>query len=217
MKICIKCKEEKELIDFYKAKDNKDGLSFDCKICYKLRTKKYYEKNKEKFIKNKIIYYEKNKEEIRKKAAIYYENNKEELKKKSVVYYENNKEKVLKRTFLYSKNKRQTNPLFKLKCNTTRLILGCIKGSGYSKKSRTYEILGCSFEEFKTHLQSQFTKGMNWQNQGQWHMDHIYPTSLAKDEEELIKLNHYTNFQPLWAIDNIRKGNKIIEKQLTLI
>ena len=58
---------------------------------------------------------------------------------------------------------------------------------------------------------------MNWENAGKWHLDHIYPVSLAKDEEELLKLNHYTNFQPLWAVDNIKKGNKIIEKQLILI
>ena len=51
---------------------------------------------------------------------------------------------------------------------------------------------------------------MSWENAGQWHYDHIYPVSLAKDEEELIRLNHYTNFQPLWAEDNLRKGSKII-------
>jgi hypothetical protein len=85
-----------------------------------------------------------------------------------------------------------------------------IKGKGYTKKSKTNEILGCSFKEFKQHLELQFTEGMTWNNAGKWHLDHIYPVSLSKDENELIKLNHYTNFQPLWAEDNIRKGNKII-------
>jgi hypothetical protein len=98
-----------------------------------------------------------------------------------------------------------------------RLILSSIKRRGYSKNSRTHQILGCSFEDFKLHIEKQFTKNMNWENRGQWHFDHIYPVSLAKDEEELIKLNHYTNFQPLWAIDNLKKGNKIIEQQLILI
>ena len=87
----------------------------------------------------------------------------------------------------------------------------------YHKNSKTKEILGCSFEKFKVHLEKQFKDDMSWENQGKWHLDHIYPVSLAKDEEELIKLNHYTNFQPLWAFDNISKGNKIIEKQLILI
>jgi len=53
---------------------------------------------------------------------------------------------------------------------------------------------------------------MTWENQGLWHMDHIYPVSRATDEEHLIKLNHYTNFQPLWAEDNIKKSNKIIKQ-----
>jgi hypothetical protein len=89
------------------------------------------------------------------------------------------------------------------------LISGSFYRKGYTKKSRTYQILGCTFEEFKLHIEKQFTIGMNWENKGKWHLDHIYPISLAKDEEELIRLNHYTNFQPMWAIDNIKKSNKI--------
>ena len=97
------------------------------------------------------------------------------------------------------------------------MIWVSIKNKGYSKKSKTNKILGCDFETFKAHLERQFTKGMNWSNQGKWHLDHIYPISLAKDENHFIELNHYTNFQPLWAFDNFSKGNKIQEKQLFLI
>jgi hypothetical protein len=57
--------------------------------------------------------------------------------------------------------------------------------------------------------EKQFTEGMTWFNHGEWHIDHIYPVSLATDEHHLKKLNHYTNLQPLWAIDNIKKSNKI--------
>jgi hypothetical protein len=117
----------------------------------------------------------------------------------------------------YQKNKKQTNPLFKLRGNISNLIYISIKKQGYTKRSQTYKILGCTYEEFKIHLENQFTKGMSWENQGEWHLDHIYPVSLAKDEEELYKLNHYTNFQPLWAEDNFKKGNKIIEQQLKLL
>ena len=117
----------------------------------------------------------------------------------------------------YFKNKRNNDDLFKLTSNIRSLIYISIKKQGYTKKTKTHKILGCSFEEFKQHLEKQFTKGMNWENQGKWHLDHIYPTSLAKTQEEIIKLNHYTNFQPMWAKENISKGNKIIEKQLTLL
>ena len=117
-----------------------------------------------------------------------------------------NKEKAA----LQKKKKRQSDPMFKLTCNIRNLIYASIKSRGALKKSRSYEILGCSYDEFKTHLEQQFTDGMHWLNQGEWHLDHIYPVSLAKDESHLLELNHYTNFQPLWAIDNFRKGNKLI-------
>jgi hypothetical protein len=107
------------------------------------------------------------------------------------------------------KQRRQTDPLFKLTGNIRSLIKLSIKNQGYSKKSKTHEILGCDFETFKLHLEKQFTDGMNLCNHGKWHLDHIYPVSLARDEQHLIELNHYTNFQPLWAIDNLKKGNKI--------
>jgi 5-methylcytosine-specific restriction endonuclease McrA len=74
------------------------------------------------------------------------------------------------------------------------------------------EILGCTFEEFKVYLESKFDENMNWENQGSyWQMDHIIPISSAKSEEDVYRLNHYTNFQPLYWKDNLSKGNKILE------
>lgn len=141
--------------------------------------------------------------------------NKQEYNK---IYNLNNKDKIKEYNLLYFKNRRQIEPLFKLRTNTRNLILNSIKRQGYTKQSKTFEILGCSYKEFKQHLERQFTKGMTWQNQGEWHLDHIYPVSLAKDEAEIIKLNHYTNFQPLWAKDNLEKNNKIIPNtQIKLI
>lgn len=79
---------------------------------------------------------------------------------------------------------------------------------GYSKKSKTQEILGCSFEFFKEYIESMFVEGMTWYNHGEWHLDHKIPISWSETEEDLIKLNHYTNFQPLWSHDNLSKGNR---------
>lgn len=79
------------------------------------------------------------------------------------------------------------------------------------KRYKTEEILGCTLEELVSHLESQFTEGMTWENRGLkgWHIDHIIPISSAKTEEEVYKLSHYTNLQPLWAKDNLEKHNKI--------
>ena len=89
------------------------------------------------------------------------------------------------------------------------VVYSGIKRQGWKKEGKTQEILGCDFETFKHHIEKQFVEGISWDNQGKWHLDHIYPVSLARDEQHLIELNHYTNFQPLWAKDNSRKGNKL--------
>ena len=88
----------------------------------------------------------------------------------------------------YQKNRREIDSLYKLTSNIRTLISKSIRNNNYTKKSKTFEILGCECKEFKNHLERQFTKGMNWDNQGKWHLDHIYPISLAKNEAELIKL-----------------------------
>jgi hypothetical protein len=80
-------------------------------------------------------------------------------------------------------------------------------------KNKTYnDIIGCSPEFLKEYLENQFAEGMSWDNHGQysWHIDHIIPLSSAKTDEEIYKLCHYTNLQPLWAEDNLRKSNKIL-------
>ena len=78
----------------------------------------------------------------------------------------------------------------------------------FQKKTKTYCILGCSFEEFKTHIEHQFKDGMSWENYGKWEYDHITPVSWAITEDEIVKLNHYSNLQPLWREENIAKSNK---------
>jgi len=85
------------------------------------------------------------------------------------------------------------------------------KYSYWNKSKGTKDLLGCSFEIAFKHIERQFIKGMSWENRSEWHIDHIIPLASAKTEEELIKLCHYTNLQPLWAVDNLVKNDKIIE------
>jgi len=124
-----------------------------------------------------------------------------------------NKERHSYNCIKYIKERYKTDPLFRFNMSVRSLIASSIKRCGWNKNSKTHDILGCDFETFRIHIEKQFTKGMNWDNRSEWHLDHIYPVSLAKDEQHLIELNHYTNFQPLWAIDNISKNNKIVEHQ----
>ena len=108
-----------------------------------------------------------------------------------------------------NKNTKYSNdPLFKLKeILKTRLSKAITRGQ---KDGSAVKDLGCSVEELKIHLESKFQPGMTWENYGEWHIDHVVP--LAKfdllNREELLKACNYTNLQPLWAIDNIKKRDK---------
>jgi hypothetical protein len=119
----------------------------------------------------------------------------------------------------WRKKARETNPLFKLSENIRSMVCNSFKRScqgKYKKSSQTEIILGCPLNTFICHLQFQFKPNMTLENHGQgpgkWNMDHIIPISSAKTEEEIIKLNHYTNFQPLWWEENMAKGAKGIGK-----
>ena len=190
MKKCITCNIEKSINEFSKNKNKKDGLQYKCKNCNKEYHKKYYKENKE-YLLNKF--------------SNYRDNNKDKIKE----YILNNKEKINKTQREYFKNRKNNDSLFKLNCNIRCLIKNSFKRINCERKSNKSEnILGCSFDEFKIYLENKFTEGMSWENQGKWHLDHIKPLALAKTKEDVILLNHYTNFQPLWAADNLKKGSK---------
>jgi hypothetical protein len=123
------------------------------------------------------------------------------------------------KSFRHNRNKLQrkradVDPLFRLIRNTSRLINNSISRNGYKKESKTHEILGCSFVDFKKHLESQFAEGMTWDNQGEWHIDHRIPHSAGKTEEEVLKLNHHSNLQPMWWRPNIIKSDSYCPKEL---
>ena len=195
MKTCSKCKIDKELSEFIHRKCNNDGLDNRCNNCRSEYAKQYRLNNKEKI------------EATRVKGKL----KRTEWRKE---YEQKNKVKLNKYKNEYLKNKRKNDELFKLKHTLRNTLLNSFKKNRISKNLKAEELLGCSFEEFKDYIESKFTDGMTWENRGLygWHLDHIFPISLAKDEAHLIELNHYTNFQPLWAIDNLKKGNKIADK-----
>ncbi len=122
----------------------------------------------------------------------------------------------------YFRNRRKNDLLFKIQTNVSASLRNCLNEKFFSKKSRTYEILGCSFDEFKIYIESKFEPWMNWCNHGKytgnynetWQFDHITPISSAETEEELIKLHHYTNYQPLCSkVNQIDKKDRIDYKK----
>jgi len=198
MKKCSKCGVEKDFSEFSKRQSS-------CKCC----KKKYYEDNKERLREYNKQYYEANKEE----AKQYRENNKEHYKEYHKKYRKSNKEKKKEYNKKYSKERRKTDPLFKMSHNLRDRTYKAFKSKGYSKNTKTQEMLGVDWEVCKQHIEKQFTEGMNWDNQGEWQIDHIIPLASAKNKDELMKLCHYRNLQPLWAEDNLSKKDKIQGQQ----
>ncbi len=206
MKKCTKCNIEKDLSEFYNCDRCKDNLTHNCKQCMNSNKKEWRKNNFEKNSNYSIKYHLKNKHRIDRKL-------KNEQQKKYRIL---NKDKInLSNSIRY-----YNNPNVKLMCCLKSSIRNSFKNNGYTKKSKTYEILGCSFEEFKNYLESKFETWMTWDNRGLyngtfnygWDIDHIIPSSSANTEEELIKLNHYTNLQPLCS-----KVNRDIKKDKILV
>ena len=197
-----------------------------CKNCDCIRSKKYREANREKVAQKKKGYYEKHKEEINQKCREYYEENKEELRQKGKEYRENNlekikeyqteyreenKEEINKKKMDYKRKRLAEDPLFKLIDGLRSRILLAIKSQAGEKAAKSMELLGCSVQHVRDHLESQFTEGMTWENRGEWHIDHIRPCASfdLTDPEEQKKCFHWTNLQPLWAKDNIIKSDRL--------
>lgn len=203
--------------------------SFDkenlCHECSKEKNKKQYEKHKAKRLEEANDYYSINKNEVLNYKKIYYQNNKEHILEKAKINYKKQKNKISKYQKSYrQKNKTQLNAkaqdrrreryhsddLFRLKANIKSRIDSALNRKNIKKNQKTIEYLGIDIVGYKNYLEQKFTNGMSWENRNKWHIDHIIPLSSAKTDDELVKLFHYTNTQPLWADDNLKKSNKII-------
>jgi hypothetical protein len=170
------------------------------------------EKKKEYYKKR----YLKKQEEIREKQKEYYLKNKEIINGINKEYYKNNKKKLIEHAIKYRKNRESFDVLYKLTNRLRSLIGNSLRKNGYTKKTKTYQILGCTFEDFKQHLESQFEPWMSWENYGKyngefsygWDIDHVIPQSSSKTEDELLKLNHHSNLKPLCSKINrdIKRG-----------
>lgn len=186
-KICSKCNMSypSTIYFFQKQKSRNNTFRSDCKKCHNKQNKEWIKQNLE----------------YRKK---YYKN-----------YCLDNKQEINANKLNYKKQRKQKDNLFKLSSSIRNLISSSLKKQNISKISKTYKILGCTYQEFKLYIESQFQSWMTWENYGLyngefnfgWDFDHIIPLRSALNEKEIIELNHYTNFQPLCS-----KINRDIKK-----
>jgi len=215
------CKECKIIYTKTRVDENKTYLKL-----WKIDNPNYHKKFSEKNINYVKEYYKNNKEVLLERVKKHYHENKEKNLEKfrtlSTKYYYNNREKRLEYNKKYNninrekrneylKTKKMNNPIYRLSHNVRGRIYTFLKNNNITKQNKTFDIVGCSPEFLKEHIEKQFSDGMSWELMGQHiHIDHIIPLSSANTEEEVYKLCHYTNLQPLWAEDNLKKSNKIL-------
>ena len=165
----------------------------------------YRASHKEDIQITKKLYRDNHKEEIRISKKFYYASHKEEAQAYNKIYHASHKGEARDR----NRKRRKNDPIFRLKSSISNTIRRGFKTAGLSKNKKSQEILECSFEDFVAHIENQFKEGMTLENHGKWQLDHIVPISLAETIEDVIALNHHSNFQPLWKEDNCEKSDEL--------
>lgn len=238
-KECKSCGMVKYHSEFYIRRDRNNEVTSKCKVCASAYNAKKWAEDPDKSkqiskqryaataeqqkAKKRAAYWsdpekhsllnKQNREKYRdailagKKA--WYQANRDQQVARSRAHYQANKQAYIEGNKRRKKTRVKSDPVFALSQRIRSLIYIRIYSGGYTKKSRSQEILGCSWDDFKRHIELQFLPGMSWDKLGEIHLDHIIPMATAKTEEDVIRLNHFTNLRPIWAKDNLRKSDTI--------
>jgi hypothetical protein len=187
---CAKCQKVQDPSEFHKN-------AHSCRSCKKSQMDSWKSKNENYHVK-------------------YREENKEKRNSYNKQWASENKEKIRERKKVYRAIQRKTNSQYRIVNSLRCRVHWLLKNK--TKAAPTLDMLGCSLSEFILHLESQFAEGMTWDNYGNpngdhslcWHIDHIKPCASfdLTQESEQKKCFHYSNLQPLWGIENIKKGSK---------
>jgi hypothetical protein len=182
---CRTCKVEKEYTEFHKSKGHFGGVNGECKECTSIRTSKNYLKHQDK------------------------------IKAKTNAYYKNNRDKCREARKAYHKKRFKADKRYKLVRNLRNRLWYALHNKGWKKNTHFNEYIGCDYPTLIAHIESQFQPGMTWENYSHeiWHIDHKVPLVSASCEEELYKLCHYTNLQPMFAKENLSKGGKTVDNK----
>ena len=188
-KICVKQAEKYQLKrEYYKDKANR-----------------YYHENKEQVLEKNREYAKENAEHLKKTHNEYRAANPERARSWNKKYRDGNKAKIIDKL----RERRRNDPMLRLR-DAIRGSIRAYLGSKKTRRGSTFEIVGCTPDFLRGHLEKQFKDGMTWENYGPyWHVDHRIPLASGNSPEEIMGLSHWTNLQPLTAFENISKGAKI--------
>lgn len=212
MKKCTKCNQEKEYLNFYKKKSSKDGYSnicISCRMEYNSSKKEniqlYYQENKEKYQHNSKKYYQNNQEKIKQKSTEYQRKNPIKTRQSYNKWKSNNKEYFK----IWRENKWKNDTSYKLRILLGNRLNEVLKKNKTYKNSNIIQLLNCSLDELKQHLENKFLPEMNWGNHGVvWEVDHIescfkFDMNIVEEQKQCF---NYTNLQPLFKTTKIAES-----------
>jgi len=180
---------------------------YECIPCFRKENKKWKESLSEaeklRIKKDRKEWIKENEDRLRGYRKKYKEENYEKIYNRAKEWRLNNKEHLNQSRRL----RKKKDPIFKLSETIRPRISSAFKAKGYTKKSKTFKLLGEEYTYVKKFLESKFDSKMSWDNHGEWHIDHIIPLASANSESELIALCYYKNLQPLWAFENATKND----------
>lgn len=228
---CTVCKQHLQESLFGRDERRKDGLKSACRVCSNAAVKKCRDSNPEKARAAQEKFRRENPEKIKEWSRKRYVENKDLLLEKSKKWRENNPNKVRDYGKEYSRRWRAANPdrakenarncQRRRREDPIKRLEDSIKNGfyrgirGISKAGHTFELLGYSLEELKSHIERQFTDGMSWENYGEWHVDHKIPLAAhnykSSDDIDFKRAWSLKNLQPMWGSENKSKGAKLMK------
>lgn len=220
-KTCTKCSVSQPLTAFNKNRRYPDGLTYYCKTCIKTNNADRYATAREGRIVYAREYREKNRERMRGRARDRHVQNRGRNVTAMRVYYSENRVRIVEARKAWRKrnraaitaalrHRRHVDPAYKMYHNYRVRLRSLLRGGRTTLRFR--DLVGCSTEDLRLHIEAQFLPGMSWDNHGPvWHIDHVLPLSWADptSDDDLRRVLHHTNLRPLWARENLRKGARI--------
>jgi hypothetical protein len=205
--VCTGCGKEKPDTDYNWHSKVKQIRRKQCRICQGIAGVEYYKNN----INSRKVYLEENREKISNQRSTRLredEEHAERCRARTRKWQANNRNHINK----YLKNRYDNDPNYKMRTVLSARLRYAVVAQNLEKTVGTIELLGCSTQELRQHLEGQFREGMSWDTYGfyGWHVDHIRPCASfdLTQEDQQRACFHYSNLQPLWAKDNLSKGDK---------
>ncbi len=174
------------------------------------RSKAWYGANKDVVIARNKAKYEAEKELILARKKAWYEANKDAIRASRNARRKANRDAVAARKRNYEKARKANEPAYAMMERLRSRLGNALSRCGAGKSASTMQLVSCTSEQLAAHIEAQFLPGMSWDNRSEWHVDHIIPCAAFDllDPAQQQKCFHYTNLQPLWAADNLRKSTK---------